>query len=326
MTNNYQKNKYSHEYDKTISMNIYYIRNKTNINSNTESIINDNQLDIIKAEWNHSYVYKFIKKIVESYIWKFPDAVDELNEYILNKLVSIKQSSVFVRNKDFYLDIRTKFKDISTRYNIEQKLGENTNGGIERGKNRMNSIEKHILKKINHLLEPTSYLDIGCYDGSITKSVSNYFKLNKAQTHGVDISAYTDYTDITFNIYDGKILPYDNASFDMITCLMVLHHIDNIKILISEIHRVMKPNGIIILHEHDVNTQEEGQLLDIMHDFYDYVWNDNKPQWQTNYKSHNEWSKLFYLNGFVDYTPGVINKGEYNPFMKYMCSYRKLTN
>ncbi len=115
----------------------------------------------------------------------------------------------------------------------------------------------------------------------------------------------------------------------------MLHHIapKNLCILLSEINRVMKPNGIIILREHNVTNVNDGHSLDIMHNFYDYVWNDigDTYQWKTNYKSHIEWSKLLFDNKFVPHVPaniyaGSIEINDRNPFMIYMCSYIKLQN
>jgi len=59
----------------------------------------------------------------------------------------------------------------------------------------------------------------------------------------------------------GKIIPnyvkpnilgalnFNNNSFDLIICLGVLHHIPNVSFVLDELHRVLAPDGILILRE-----------------------------------------------------------------------------
>lgn len=41
-------------------------------------------------------------------------------------------------------------------------------------------------------------------------------------------------------------LPFDDNSFDLVTCSSALHHLDNLEKAISEIYRVLSPGGIFI--------------------------------------------------------------------------------
>lgn len=311
------QSRYIHEFNKELGMDIYFV---------PKSIPDKNlcSYDNLKKK-------EFIIKVLKNYLWKYPYALSEFSEYISN-LYNINPESVWT-DVNFYRDLNLQYKIIRDKYNVQSNLG-NIIGVNDRGDNRMKSIEKYIINKQpkgDDYIAPSCYLDIGCFDGGITQSVANYFGLNKSHTHGVDIKS-CDNSNITFTQYDGKILPYADNSFDLITCLMVLHHIpeNNISILLSEINRVMKPNGVLILREHDVNINTEGILLDIMHYFYDYVWTDKyeiKEMWKTNYKSHIEWSEKIISSGFILYTPlDIFNNSQLNPFLTYMCSYRKLKN
>jgi SAM-dependent methyltransferase len=47
---------------------------------------------------------------------------------------------------------------------------------------------------------------------------------------------------------DGKI-PLDSNSVDLITCFGVLHHIPNISFVMSELYRILKPDGHILIRE-----------------------------------------------------------------------------
>lgn len=46
---------------------------------------------------------------------------------------------------------------------------------------------------------------------------------------------------------DGERLPFDDGAFDIACSMGVLHHIENPRPMISEIRRVLKPGGRIIL-------------------------------------------------------------------------------
>jgi len=44
-------------------------------------------------------------------------------------------------------------------------------------------------------------------------------------------------------------LPFDNNSFDLITCFGTLHHIPNVSFVLSELIRVLEPNGYLLIRE-----------------------------------------------------------------------------
>jgi SAM-dependent methyltransferase len=85
-------------------------------------------------------------------------------------------------------------------------------------------------------------LDIGC--GS--KPYKNLFYVN--QYLGLDIDSkntrnlgFADY------FYDGKTFPVESESFDSALCNQVLEHVFNPNAFLSEIHRVLKRDGKLLL-------------------------------------------------------------------------------
>jgi SAM-dependent methyltransferase len=47
---------------------------------------------------------------------------------------------------------------------------------------------------------------------------------------------------------DGS-LPFDDASFDLITCFGVLHHIATVSRVVAELHRCLRPGGYALVRE-----------------------------------------------------------------------------
>jgi len=51
-----------------------------------------------------------------------------------------------------------------------------------------------------------------------------------------------------FYEYDvDKGLPFSDSFFDAVTCIAVLEHVFNPPNVLNEIHRVLKPNGFLIM-------------------------------------------------------------------------------
>jgi len=180
------------------------------------------------------------------------------------------------------------------------------------------------------IINPKNYLDIGCFNGNTTIAVSKYFKLDKDQCHGVDINNYKKSNKVqkkmTFKMYDGLNFPYEDNSFDLISCFMLFHHIkpDNLETFIKEISRIMKPNGILLFREHDVINDKLKILLDVLHYYYDNVLEPNEVWEDTNnyYNSKKYWAdKLYEYGNFIYYSKSNLKNYNKNPLRNYVCSF-----
>lgn len=87
-------------------------------------------------------------------------------------------------------------------------------------------------------------LDFGC--GS--KPYSELF-VNVSEYIGVDLQNDAhDHTNEDVDVfYDGKKIPFENESFQNVFSSEVFEHVPNISDSISEIYRVLKPNGKLLL-------------------------------------------------------------------------------
>jgi ubiquinone/menaquinone biosynthesis C-methylase UbiE len=344
--------KWQSEKNQELCRTIYYTEKVPITERNPVSMINVGKIFNIENNKESNFIYQFIIGIIKHHMWKTPVDSIVFCEYF-NDILSLNISEVKLYE---YLQ-----KQYCKNLHINKLKGD---AGEMRGIGRVKSIKK--LFKYNSQPNVSCYLDVGCFDGHITKAVGTYFKLHKLQIHGIDIDNFIDdssvnksgnYTNgITFTkcpTFSEK-LPYSNDSFDLITCLMVLHHIpkQHVDTLIGELYRVMKPGGTLILREHNVEKSVECIGLDIMHRFYDNVWNkssntletpcswnvstptlnklsENKieeKEWEIcNYKSCDEWDALFVKYNFTSkIKPNVYKNDERNPFMTYMRTYCKM--
>lgn len=92
-------------------------------------------------------------------------------------------------------------------------------------------------------------LDIGCSDGSFAAHAGEVLS---AATHGVDIASTAVRkakrvldTAKCFDI--NNPLPFDDNSFDIVFALEVIEHVFDTDLLVSEIRRVLKRGGAVIL-------------------------------------------------------------------------------
>lgn len=80
-------------------------------------------------------------------------------------------------------------------------------------------------------------LDVGCGDGLISAVLQS--KRCDITVQGTDVLPRT-HTHIPVQIFDGRRLPFDNASFDVVLFSDVLHHTEDPLILLREASRVAR--------------------------------------------------------------------------------------
>lgn len=98
-------------------------------------------------------------------------------------------------------------------------------------------------------------LDVGCGGGFFA---NEFFKLG-ADVVGIDYSKYAinfskdRFSDIDFRVASGYSLEmFEKESFDIVTLLDVIEHMSNQNETLSELYRVLKPGGYLVIST-DVN-------------------------------------------------------------------------
>jgi SAM-dependent methyltransferase len=94
-----------------------------------------------------------------------------------------------------------------------------------------------------------SYLDIGCGPGVITKLIGS--RIGAARVIGVDQLEVArkegDLELVPCNLDPCERLPFDDATFDVVSCLETLEHVHDTDHLVTEIRRVLKPDGYALI-------------------------------------------------------------------------------
>ena len=102
-------------------------------------------------------------------------------------------------------------------------------------------------------------LDVGCGDGSIDLLVQ---QANPSLSiRGVDVLARPA-AKIPVERFDGRRLPFDDNSFDVVMCIDVLHHTDDPTILMREAKRVGR--NAFVLKDHTMEGALAYETLRLM--------------------------------------------------------------
>lgn len=100
-----------------------------------------------------------------------------------------------------------------------------------------------------------SLLDIGCGVGNFHPLLSKRLR----SVHGIDVSeasiniARTNNPQVTYSVYEGEHLPFDDETFDVTLAVCVMHHVpvQHWQNFANEMKRVTKKSGMAVVFEHN---------------------------------------------------------------------------
>jgi SAM-dependent methyltransferase len=127
-------------------------------------------------------------------------------------------------------------------------------------------------------------LDVGSSIGMLAREMQDR---TGASFTGVDIHVFAE-TAVPVVRYDGRRLPFDDGSFDLVTIVDVLHHTEDPAALLAEARRVSRER--ILIKDHYYESRLDERLLRIS----DYI--GNKPDGIVlpyNFLALEEWHALF---------------------------------
>jgi len=157
----------------------------------------------------------------------------------------------------------------------------------------------------------STYLDLGSGNGLIAQEVGK--KLNTFTPNCIDIKS-TEFQNIgecEFQTYNGYELPYKDNTFDLITTNHVLHHVHELDLLLYDISRVLKPDGLLYIKEHNKNSE----IIDLIH--VQHI----LPAIVSGY-NYSQFAKSYYGNYMtINELKTVMKKHGFNPVFKDVIIY-----
>ncbi len=148
--------------------------------------------------------------------------------------------------------------------------------------------------------EQYNILDFGFGDGF----QSNYFKSKKFNVSAIDVEKKNKLiqSDINFLVYDGKKIPFQKKTFDIIFSSNVLEHVSNLDEIQAELFRILKDNGICI----HILPSSHWRFWTIVTSLIKYWYIDPRPHGEITsncfkeltFFSQNFWVKNFEKNNF----------------------------
>lgn len=140
------------------------------------------------------------------------------------------------------------------------------------------NIKKADLSMDMNISKIKNYLDFGCGNGSMTIAIGKQLNLDNTNIYGTDIKQQFEQgwektrgkKNMNFEYSDTDIIPkkFQNTKFDLITCFMVLHHVENLKPTIAAIAKALNPGGILLIKEHDCYDAADRMIDDLLHSLF----------------------------------------------------------
>lgn len=217
---------------------------------------------------------------------------------VIDKSGFIKSKKIFHKDVFKYKDHNTdKYINASNTYIIiasnRELKEEEKQYLLDIEKNR----ETERVKSVKDLIGSnviSTYLDVGCGDGKITKEIVTAFKTIKTY-YMTDVLWYNDDEHYFITNYDNISDSYahiPDGSLDLITLFVSLHHISKISELLDVLKIKLSPNGIIFIREHNVINSNVATYLEILHK----IQPDDYPSF---FRSRETINALFSSKGFV---------------------------
>jgi len=160
----------------------------------------------------------------------------------------------------------------------------------------------------------THMLDVGGGSGELSHEIKKEHP-NMSVTN-MDVKRWqtkehkSAFEGVEYVFVDTTKFPFADASFDCISSIQVLHHIDDPYTMLEEITRCLKPDGYFFVREHDCGSLEDKLTCDLEHMLYDVTMDETYSAFY-NYRAYFfSQESLQALLSSVGFVPIQIGKGE----------------
>jgi ubiquinone/menaquinone biosynthesis C-methylase UbiE len=144
----------------------------------------------------------------------------------------------------------------------------------------------------------TRMLDIATGGGHVARAFAPYVESVVASDLTPEMLEHTEHAfrewgldNVTTQVADAEDLPFDNASFDLVTCRIAPHHFPHVDVFVREVYRVLRRNGTFVLVDSTVPEGEQG-------DFFNRYEKLRDPS-HVRSLTMTEWTDLLIATGFA---------------------------
>lgn len=229
-------------------------------------------------------------------------------------------------NNKFFIDALLKFSkyDISLDEEHEEWVSGSFSFTQDVVVDGFSKSDQEYLKRIENVLEkyaePITFVDLGCGKGKFIKYLEKKYPLHDMV--GIDPFFFAEGDKIKQG--SAYSIPLDDQSVDVLIILEVLQHIRDIDKALSEIRRVLKDNGILIIGERNKHSGL-GLLKFFLERTGRWMYVSDSPfveRWYTK----REWEKMLRENQFWEDEIFKINiDRKFIPFFnRYYCILAKV--
>lgn len=138
--------------------------------------------------------------------------------------------------------------------------------------------------EIAHVIPPNSrVLDVGCGNGFIAQHLSG---MVGSRVIGIDM-AVTAAAAIDYRQFDGQHFPLADESVDAVLFSYVLHHTQNLDVVMNELRRVLSEGGLAVVYEDTPASWWDRMFCG----FHDLKWRQRTGR--CTFRSESEWETVF---------------------------------
>ena len=180
----------------------------------------------------------------------------------------------------------------------------------EQRKKRHKMWEKR-LNKLQKFRPTGKILDVGCGDGLFLEIAKN----KGWQISGTELSQFaSEYASkaLKKRIFNGELkeAKFSDNSFDVVTMWHVLEHVSDPKSYLREIHRILKPEGLLLLAVPNINNLVMRFVYRVIKGHKIKLYSQNQKEFHLYHFSKKTLKKYFDSNGFccANFSPdyGII--------------------
>lgn len=127
-----------------------------------------------------------------------------------------------------------------------------------------------LFKKVLSNIDGSRVLDVATKEGDFVQTLMKNIK-SYSEILGIDVNEQAikiaqdkfEQENIQFLIMDAENLEFDNESFDTVSISASFHHFADIRRVLDEVKRVLKPEGTLIVAEMHRDGQTEAEFTSI---------------------------------------------------------------